>query len=164
MKYRVRLKGQDAFIRVEALSEADRQLVSRTVLKNAEYISWDAEKNFSQTIHTLKYNKTAFFRSDLDKAFKDQPEPIFQYLVGLSSHSLWIEINRTKNNVASWEKHKDWLFGLVRFEYHHFLRDTEYTEDVIPHVPYAPVVFFYNSLPTLIEDIRREYNKRIDKR
>lgn len=163
MRMRVKLKGQDDYIRVDTLNDRDQNLLKAKGL-NYKYISFNRRRGYSQVIEELQHGKVAIPFDDLISRLKSEDGEIFEYLSGLNPHQLWIEINRNKNNVnmskESWSKIH---LGLKRLSYHHVTNTG--TKEYITRGQRGDnvVMFFYKGLDRLIKDIKEKINERNSK-
>lgn len=161
---KIRIKAQDGFIRVSSLDEEHQKLLRDNKIF-ASYVSTNNSKYKSAVVEELAHGKQPLSYSKIISRFKQESDPVFKYLSGLSKRDLWIEINRNKEGssdhpVSSHERAKRYNLGLVRFSYHH-VGNSNSNEEILNKLDRSNTFeyFFYRSLDDLVNDIKRKVMK-----
>jgi hypothetical protein len=139
---RYRIKAQDDLIRINAMSEEDRNIILNSTLNDYVYFSYDPITGVNKITNALKYEKIPFTRAQMIKAFMKREEPIFKYLMTIDNKGLYTEINRDNDSVDPSRKVQYGL-GLKRFEFHHVSDNKEFTEPYIKYLSDTTDIFFF---------------------
>lgn len=152
-KIKIRMKAEDALIKVDSLNDADKDKIKR-FNPDLTYISYEPRNKISRVLEMIDQGHKLFMGDEIRARFKEEEGDVFEYLSQLNDHDLWVEINRNKSNLSKDESATEYQLGLRRFAFHH-AGTFEDDRDYIGYSNQVIYIFHYHSLDRLVNDIKK---------